>query len=44
MGTLGIVILSSFPFKLFSKTRTKNSKKIYVKIHPDSVKRNKKGF
>ncbi len=41
IGALGAVILSSFPFKIFGKGKKRNIKKVYVKIHPSSVKRNK---
>ncbi|MEE9429879.1 MAG: hypothetical protein V3V16_02495 [Melioribacteraceae bacterium] len=36
LGAVGVVLLSSYPFKLFAKNR----KKVTVKIHPNSVKRN----
>ena len=41
MGAVGVFLLSSFPFKLFAKWKKRNIKKVYVKIHPNSVKRNK---
>jgi len=38
LGAVGAVLLSSYPFKLFAGS--KNTKKVIVKIHPNSVKRN----
>jgi len=41
IGAFGALLISSFPFKFFAKGKKKTVKKVYVKIHPNSVKRNK---
>ncbi len=41
MGAIGALLLSSFPMKLFAKGKRKLNRKVFVKIHPNSVKRNK---
>lgn len=38
---LGLILVSSFPFKLFSKSSSSKNK---IKINPHAVKRNKDGF
>ncbi len=39
LGAVGAILLSTFPFKLLAGSK-KNIKKVSVKIHPKSVKRN----
>ncbi|MCP5063130.1 MAG: hypothetical protein GY936_11795 [Ignavibacteriae bacterium] len=39
LGAVGAILLSAFPFKLLAGSK-KNIKKVSVKIHPKSVKRN----
>lgn len=39
LSSIGTVLLSSIPFKIFADQKKKNFKNIKVKIHPDSVKR-----
>jgi len=41
LSTIGTLFLSSIPFNLFGSEKKKSFKNIKVKIHPDSVKRNK---
>lgn len=38
IGALSAFVFSIFPFKVFGKS---NTKRVKVKIHPNSVKRNK---
>lgn len=39
MGTFGVAVFSSFPFKLLAKEH--KNKKVKVLIHPSAVKRTK---
>lgn len=42
MGAIGTLLLSFNPLNVFGKTNKHNFGKVIVKIHPNSVKRNKK--
>ena len=39
LGAIGTILLSAYPIKLLAGSK-KNIKKVTVKIHPKSVKRN----
>ncbi len=41
IGAVAAFVLSNIPSKLFGSYKKKDIKNIKVKIHPDSVKRNK---
>ncbi|MBK7106435.1 MAG: hypothetical protein IPH62_14235 [Ignavibacteriae bacterium] len=41
LSAIGTLFLSSFPLNIFGTEKKKSFKNIKVKIHPDSVKRNK---
>ncbi len=41
IGALGTIVFSMFPLNIIGKSKSKNITKVKVKIHPNSVKRNK---
>jgi len=43
ISALGTLLFSVFPLNVFGKSKSQNVTKVNVKIHPSSVKRNRKG-
>jgi len=41
ISAIGALFLSSFPFKFFGFNKHRSNSKVKVRIHPNSVKRNK---